>query len=183
MIRTGRSRYVAALMAAAMGVAAAFSSSLNASASSVTTVPFTAVFYGCGSVDPTVNVSGDKILHFRDAVNFNYWVASTPLMTGPEFNTVNGNINLDTGFGVAHPHEVLTPVGYDGTWEFSVRIKVTPDGLLADAVGHGTGVFRGMLLKWTQTGSMEIGPGENPCGDLPFAATIAGEIQMPASAG
>lgn len=94
---------------------------------------------------------------------------------------MNGNMNLDTGLGVAHLHEVLMPAGYHGAWEFRVRIKVTPDGLLGDAVGHGTGVFQAMLLKWTQTGTIEVGPGENPCGDFPVVATIAGEIQMPTS--
>ncbi len=154
-----------------------------ANATATTTIPFTARMYLC-SFEPEIDrVSGDKILHLYNAVNHNLWVATTPLITGWEDNSVDATINLATGTGVAHPHSVMRPFAYDGTWQVVVQLTVTPTGLQGDGTGHGTGALQGMTMKFHPTGGIQLQPGENPCSDeFLFAGLLAGEVFIPANA-
>jgi len=179
MTRTQKRR-LASLVAVAASVAAVLSFPLNSGAASVTAIPFTAIRYGCSATDGEAFVTADKILHVRNAINHNLWVASTPYLTGYADNVVNADIDLATGVGNAHPHQTMKPFAYEGTWEAQVQIKIRPDGNESDGVGHGTGVLTGMTVRWQVTGNFVTD--SNPCGNNPFAATLAGEIQIPASA-
>lgn len=163
-----------------LGVAAGLA---PADAAATTTVPFTARMYLCSFEPETDRVSGDKILHIYNAVNHNLWVATTPLITGLEDNSVDATINLTTGTGVAHAHSVMRPFAYDGTWQVIVQLTVTPTGLEGDGIGHGTGALQGMTMKFHPTGAILLQPGENPCSDeFLFAGLLAGEVFIPGNA-
>ena len=84
-------------------------------------IPFSGVFYPCGGTAGEEFVGGN-VLHFRNAENHNLWSTANPLVDGPEVNVVNGDINLKTGTGVAHPRTTVYPVAVDGTWEIPVKI-------------------------------------------------------------
>ena len=153
---------------------------LNAAAETV--VPFIARMYLCSFEPETDRLSGDKMLHFYNAVNHNLWIATTPLITGWEDNTVDGTVNLATGTGVAHPHSVMRPFAYEGTWQVVVHVTVTPTGLDAHGTGHGTGALQSMTMKFHGAGAIDLQPGENPCSDqFLFAGLLAGEILIPGS--
>lgn len=141
-------------------------------------IPFAGVFYPCGGTNGAEFVSGN-VLHFRTAENNNLWATGNPLLDGPEVNVVNGNINLKTGTGVAHPRTTVYPVAVDGTWEIQITVTVGTDGLTAHGVGHGTGDLAGMTIFFSNPGDIAIDPADNPCSDLPFAVLIEGEILAP----
>lgn len=146
-------------------------------AAAATVVPFSARMYLCSFEPETDRLSGDKMLHFYNAVNHNLWVATTPLITGWEDNSVDGTVNLATGAGVAHPHSVMRPFAYDGTWQVVVQVRVTPAGLDANGTGHGTGALQRMTMKFQGAGSIDVQPGENPCSDVfNFAGLLEGEV-------
>ena len=172
------------LKAAALVVAALAGATLAPlNASAATTVPFTARMYLCSFEPETDRLSGDKMLHFYNAVNHNLWIATTPLVTGWEDNVVNGNINVANSTGVAQPHSVMRPFAYDGTWDVIVHVTVTPTGLDAHGEGHGTGALQGRSIRFHQTGAIDLQPGENPCSDdFLFAGTLAGEVLTPGPA-
>ena len=178
MTRPGRLGALFALVASASALLAL--QPVHAAAASV--VPFSARMYLC-SFEPEIDrVSGNKMLHLYNAVNHNLWVATTPLITGWEDNTVDGTINLEKGTGVAHAHSVMRPFAYDATWQVVVQLTVTPSGLDAYGIGHGTGALRGMTMKFRGAGAIDLQPGENPCSDVfLFAGLLDGEILVPGS--
>lgn len=141
-------------------------------------IPFAGVFYPCGGTNGDEFVSG-SVLHFRNAENYNLWATGNPLLDGPEVNVVNGDINLKTGTGVAHPRTTVYPVAVDGTWEIRITVTVAETGLTAHGVGHGTGALAGMTIFFSNPGDIAINPEDNPCSDLPFAVLIEGEILAP----
>lgn len=141
-------------------------------------IPFSGVFYPCGGTNGEEFVSGN-VLHFRDAENHNLWATGNPLLDGPEVNVVNGDINLKTGTGVAHPRTTVYPVAVDGTWQIQITVTVGETGLTAHGVGQGTGELRGMTIFFSNPGDIAIDPDDNPCSDLPFAVLIEGEILAP----
>lgn len=141
-------------------------------------IPFSGVFYPCGGTNGEEFVTGN-VLHFRDASNSNLWVTGNPLLDGPEVNVVNGDINLKTGTGVAHPRTTVHPVAVDGTWQIQITVVVGATGLTAHGVGHGTGDLAGMTIFFSNPGDVGIDPADNPCSDLPFAVLIEGEILAP----
>lgn len=141
-------------------------------------VPFSGVFYPCGGTSGEEFVAGN-VLHFRDAENYNLWATGNPLLDGPEVNVVNGDINLKTGTGVAHPRTTVHPVAVDGTWQIQITVAVGATGLTAHGVGHGTGDLAGMTIFFSNPGDVGIDPADNPCSDLPFAVLIEGEILAP----
>lgn len=179
MTRRGRLGAMFALIAS-VGALVALQS---VDAAAATVVPFSARMYLCNFEPETDRLSGDKMLHFYNAVNHNLWVATTPLVTGWEDNVVDGNINLANSTGVAQPHSVMRPFAYDGTWDVIVHVTVTPTGLDAHGEGHGTGALQGGSIRFRSTGAIDLQPGENPCSDVfLFAGTIAGEVLIPGSA-
>jgi len=141
-------------------------------------IPFAGVFYPCGGTAGEEFVGGN-VLHFRNAENYNLWATGNPLLDGPEVNVVNGDINLKTGTGVAHPRTTVYPVAVDGTWEIQITVAVAESGLTAHGVGHGTGALQGMTIFFSNPGDIAIDPADNPCSDLPFAVVIEGEILAP----
>jgi hypothetical protein len=141
-------------------------------------LPFAGVFYPCGGTNGEEFIGGN-VLHFRDAENHNLWSTGNPLLDGPEVNFVNGDINLKTGGGVAHPRTTVYPVAVDGTWEIQITVTVGADGLTAHGMGHGTGELQGMTIFFSNPGAIDIDPADNPCSDLPFAVLIEGEILAP----
>jgi hypothetical protein len=141
-------------------------------------IAFSGVFYPCGGTNGEEFVTGN-VLHFRDAENSNLWSTGNPLLDGPEVNVVNGDINLMTGTGVAHPRTTVHPVAVDGTWEIQITVTVGPTGLTGHGVGHGTGDLAGMTIFFSNPGDVAIDPSDNPCSDLPFAVLIEGEILAP----
>lgn len=141
-------------------------------------IPFSGVFYPCGGTSGEEFLTGN-VLHFRDAENANLWVTGNPLLDGPEVNVVNGDINLRTGTGVAHPRTTVHPVAVDGTWQIQITVVIGASGLTAHGVGHGTGDLAGMTIFFSNPGDVGIDPADNPCSDLPFAVLIEGEILAP----
>ena len=64
------------------------------------------------------------MLHFLAATNLNQIVTGNPLVDGFIRNTVDANINLKKGSGVAHVENVITPDAVAGTWEIRTTVKV-----------------------------------------------------------
>lgn len=146
-----------------------------------TRMEFEGAFYPCSETPPTeVWISGN-VLHFRGATNHNQWVTGNPLVDGFADNVFDGNINLKTGTGVAHPKNSLKPDAFDGTWEMVTTVEFDPSGLTAFGVGRGTGELHGMTIKVTFLGPSPIDPADNPCSDTPSATLLKGEIIAPAS--
>jgi hypothetical protein len=168
------SRHIAAV---AFGITLAFALASPAAAAPLR-IPFAGVFYPCGGTSGE-EFSAGNVFHFRSAENYNLWATGNPLLDGPEVNTVNGDINLQTGRGVAHPRTTVFPVAVDGTWDIQITVTVGVEGLTAHGVGHGTGDLHGMTIFFSNPGAIEIDPEDNPCSDLPFAVLIEGEILAP----
>lgn len=160
-------------------VASTIALSIPAAGAAGTTTSWTGRFYPCSGTGGEVFVSADKIVHLFNSTNHNLWVTSTPLLNGFADNVVDAAINIDTGVGVVHPRESLRPSVYDGTWESNVLIPPAGSGQPPRGVGRGTGELQGMTLKFYGDGIANLAPGENPCGTLPFAAILHGEIQIP----
>ena len=162
---------------AALGIALSLAL-VSPAAAAPERIPFAGVFYPCSGTSGEEFVGGN-VLHFRNAENYNLWVTGNPLLDGPEVNVVNGDINLKTGTGVAHPRTTVYPVAVDGTWEIQITVAVAESGLTAHGVGHGTGALQGMTIFFSNPGDIAIDPADNPCSDLPFAVVIEGEILAP----
>lgn len=168
----------------ARGLASAALASLLAlsvaspAAAAPTRIPFAGVFYPCGGTNGEEWVGGN-VYHFRDSENDNLWVTGNPLIDGPEVNFVNGDINLTTGTGRAHPRSTIYPVAVDGTWQLEITVFVGESGLTGRGVGHGTGELAGMTISFTNPGDVAIDPSENPCSGVPAAVLIEGEILAP----
>ncbi len=96
--------------------------------------------------------------------------ADNSCVTGESLVTSNMNINKH-GKEHAWGKWVIEPVGYEGTWETTWRSQ----GDYIYAAGHGTGVFRGMTIKFTFYGG---GVDEN--GDEYMSYT--GSIHVPPNA-
>ncbi len=182
MTRTRRWRAAASLVAVVASLAALVALPVNVGAASVMRIPFTGLRFACSGTDGQVSVSGDKILHIRNATNHSLWVTSSPYLNGFADNVVDANIDLATDIGEARIQESLKPTTYNGTWESVVQLRITPHGAEAEGVGHGTGELTGLTIRWAKTGNYEVAPGVNPCGDSRFGPTLAGEILVPASA-
>jgi hypothetical protein len=141
-----------------------------------TRTQFEGFIYGCDGTPPeSERVTPGGVLHFLASTNLNLWVTGDPLIDGFALNTVDANINLKTGSGVAHVENVIRPDAVAGTWEIHTTVKIGEGGF---GVGHGTGELAGMTIKFTV--QPVSGPLENLCNpDHPSVMTVEGVIIAP----
>ena len=71
----------------------------------------------------------------------------TPYSSGEIVLTVNFNLDLTTGDGVAYGKSTISPDGIDGTWEGSFQGKLKNFMLHGKSVSQGTGELEGMVQK------------------------------------
>ena len=93
---------------------------------------------------------------------------------GLETNVVSANFTPQGGN--VHLDATLDPYAFDGTWEITLTLKISENGLFGHGVGHGTGELHGMLIKFN-TAPPE-GPVDNPCAD-DDSAVLSGVIISP----
>jgi putative heme degradation protein len=142
-------------------------------APSATRVEFEGFIHSCGGTDPeVVRLTPGGTLHLRRATNANEWVTNNPALDGPETNEVISlNVN-PKGHGNVTLHSTLRPAAFDGTWDITVKVTITENGLVAHGVGHGTGELRGMTVKFTLAPALAV---PNPCseeGSLPVSGVV-----------
>ena len=61
--------------------------------------------------------------------------------------TVNINLDMTTGNGVAYGKSTISPDGMDGTWEGTFQGKLQNFVMHGKSVSQGTGELEGMIFK------------------------------------
>ena len=174
MIRVGSRLTIGSLLALAVLLSAPVGGSAGSR------VTWTGLMFGCAFEDGQVRLSADKLLHIYDFDNHNYWVTSSPLVSGPEDNIVHGTINLDTGSAVAQPRTTIHPAAYPGsTWEGVIQVRFTAGGPTGVGVFRGTGGLQGMTLKVDQYTTAVVDPALSPCGGGGNVGVMRGEVLIP----
>ena len=159
--------------ACALVATAVFAALAPTDAPSATRVEFEGFIHSCGGTDPeVVRLTPGGTLHLRRATNANEWVTNNPALDGPETNEVISlNVN-PKGHGNVTLHSTLRPLAFNGTWDITVKVTITEDGLVAHGVGHGTGELHGMTVKFTVAPEVVV---PNPCseeGSLPVSGVV-----------
>ncbi len=150
------------------------------SATAGTRVAWTGLMFGCTFEDGQVRTSADKLLHIYNFNNHNFWVTSSPLISGHEDNVVHGTINLETGTAVAQPRTTVHPAAYqDSTWEGVIQVRFTASGPSGTGVLRGTGALHDMTLTVNQYTTAQVPPEDSPCGGGGDVGVMRGEIRTP----
>ena len=141
-------------------------------------IEFTAVEAVCSVIPGEQWVSGN-VLHLRNQVENARTVSAEPLANGANTLVTNYDLNLLNGSGGLYGTFRWQPDAVNGAWEGRWSGQFKDFVWSGQAVGQGTGVLAGMMVKvWLQGTDV---PADHPClpGSAYFADLETGRILNP----